>query len=136
MKKKIQLKKKNSIYLEKFKIMNLKTRIFIIFCVLLFTSSCDDLFTRFKYETYECGKNFFNLKKIFIKDYEVGDLVDVEIGNDGYQLEIIQNNEEFLIIEREEPKIEIKINKNLNDLNVNFKNHIQKMKCKNYVFKM
>tara|TARA_X000001036_G_scaffold127432_1_gene120593 strand:+ start:203 stop:553 length:351 start_codon:yes stop_codon:yes gene_type:complete len=116
--------------------MNLNTRIFIIFCVLLFTSSCDDLFTRFKYETYECGKNFFNLKKIFIKDYEVGDLVDVEIGSDGYQLKIIQNNEEFLIIERDDPKIEIKINKNLNDLNVNFKNHIQKMKCKNYVFKM
>jgi len=40
---------------------------------------CEDLFLRFKYETYECTKNYFKLKSVFIKNYELGDTVDVEI---------------------------------------------------------
>ena len=43
-----------------------KRRLLIIFSILVpFLISCEDLFTRFKYETYECEKNPVKLKKNF-----------------------------------------------------------------------
>ena len=110
-----------------------------IFCLLSFFPlliGCEDLFLRFKYETYECSKNYFKLKNVFIKNYEIGDLVDVEIDNEGYKLEIKENSENFMVIEREDPFISIKIEKKSSKLNVNFRNHIQNVKCSKHVFKM
>ena len=120
-------KKKNS-----FKYLN-------IICLLTFFPlliGCEDLFLRFKYETYECTKNYFKLKSVFIKNYELGDTVDVEIDNDGYKLAIKENNENFMLIERDNPFISIRIEKKTSKLNVNFKNHIQNIKCSKHVFKM
>ena len=110
-----------------------------IFCLLSFFPlliGCEDLFLRFKYETYECSKNYFKLKSVFIKNYEIGDLVDVEIDNEGYKLEIKENSENFMVIEREDPFISINIEKKSSKLNVNFRNHIQNVKCSKHVFKM
>ena len=110
-----------------------------IFCLLSFFPlliGCEDLFLRFKYETYECSKNYFKLKNVFIKNYELGDLVDVEIDNEGYKLEIKENSENFMVIEREDPFISIEIEKKSSKLNVNFRNHIQNVKCSKHVFKM
>ena len=106
----------------------------LIFFPLLI--GCEDLFLRFKYETYECSKNYFKLKSVFIKNYEIGDLVDVEIDNEGYKLEIIENSSNLMVIEREDPFISIKIEKKSSKLNVNFRNHIQNVKCSKHVFKM
>ena len=120
-------KKKNS-----FKYLN-------IICLLTFFPlliGCEDLFLRFKYETYECTKNYFKLKSVFIKNYELGDTVDVEIDNDGYKLAIKENSENFMLIERDNPFISIRIEKKTSKLNVNFKNHIQNIKCSKHVFKM
>ena len=110
-----------------------------IFCLLSFfllLIGCEDLFLRFKYETYECSKNYFKLKSVFIKNYEIGDLVDVEIDNEGYKLEIKENSDNFMVIEREDPFISINIEKKSSKLNVNFRNHIQNIKCSKHVFKM
>ena len=110
-----------------------------IFCLLCFSPifiGCEDLFLRFKYETYECPKNYFKLKNVFIKNYELGDLVDVEIDDDGYKLEIRENSDNLMVLEREDPFISIRIEKKLSKLNVNFKNHIQNIKCNKHVFKM
>ena len=110
-----------------------------IFCLLSFFPlliGCEDLFLRFKYETYECSKNYFKLKNVFIKNYELGDLVDVEIDNEGYKLEIKENSDNFMVIEREDPFISINIEKKSSKLNVNFRNHIQNVKCNKPVFKM
>ena len=110
-----------------------------IVCLLSFIPllmGCEDLFQRFKYETYECTKNYFKLKNVFIKNYEPGDLVDVEIDNAGYKLEIKEINDDLIIIERDDPFISIRIEKKLSRLNVNFKNHIQNIKCSKHVFKM
>ena len=108
-------------------------------CLLCFSPlfiGCEDLFLRFKYETYECAKNYFKLKNVFIKNYELGDLVDVEIDDDGYKLEIKENSDNLMVLEREDPFISIRIEKRLSKLNVNFKNHIQNIKCEKHVFKM
>jgi hypothetical protein len=105
-------------------------------CFFSLLIGCEDLFLRFKYETYECSKNYFKLKNVFIKNYEIGDLVDVEIDNEGYKLEIKENSENFMVIEREDPFISIKIEKKSSKLNVNFRNHIQNVKCSRHVFKM
>ena len=110
-----------------------------ILCLLCFFPlliGCEDLFLRFKYETYECSKNYFKLKSVFIKNYEIGDLVDVEIDNEGYKLEIKENSDNFMVIEREDPFISINIEKKSSKLNVNFRNHIQNVKCRKHVFKM
>jgi hypothetical protein len=105
-------------------------------CFFPLLIGCEDLFLRFKYETYECSKNYFKLKSVFIKNYEIGDLVDVEIDNEGYKLEIKENSDNFMVIEREDPFISIKIEKKSSKLNVNFRNHIQNIKCSKHVFKM
>ena len=106
------------------------------FFLIFFTISCEDLFTRFKYETYECNKNPVKLKKIFIKNYEIGDIVEVEFENEGFELKIIHNDESFIDLKRFDPKIEIKINKKTSFININVKNHISNFECSNYVFKM
>ena len=62
--------------------------------------------------------------------------VDVEIDNDGYKLEIKENNENLMVIERDNPFISIRIEKKTSKLNVNFKNHIQNIECSKHVFKM
>ena len=108
----------------------------ILFLLTFFLLSCEDLFTRFKYETYECDKNPVKLKKIFIKNYEVGEIVEVEFENEGFELKILENNDSFMNLKRFNPKIEIEINKKSNFVSVNVKNHISNFKCSNYVFKM
>ena len=35
------------------------------------------------------------LKKIFIKNYEVGEIVEVEFENEGFELKIIENTQFF-----------------------------------------
>ena len=119
---------------KKMKVNNLK-RIVILFA-LIFVLSCEDLFTRFKYETYECGKNPVKLKKIFIKNYNIGDLVDVEFKDDAFKMEITENSGQFMILKRIDPKIEIDIDKKSSLIKINFKNHISNFTCSNYVFKM
>ena len=108
----------------------------IILLALIFILSCEDMFTRFKYETYECGKNPVKLKKIFIKNYNIGDLVDVEFKDDAYKMEIIENSDQFMILKRIDPTIEIEIEKKNSLIKINLKNHISNLTCSNYVFKM
>ena len=108
----------------------------IILFALIFISSCEDMFTRFKYETYECGKNPVKLKKIFIKNYNIGDLVDVEFKDDAYKMEIIENSDQFMFLKRIDPTIEIEIEKKTSQIKINLKNHISNLTCSNYVFKM
>ncbi len=110
----------------------------IIFSVLLFflTTSCEDLFVRFKYETIECKKNSFNLNKISIKDDSVGSLVDVEFGDFYYKIEVFENNNESILLFNDDIDLEIKINKESEILDVKFKNIIKKLDCKKITFKM
>ena len=107
-----------------------------ILLALTFILSCEDMFTRFKYETYECGKNPVKLKKIFIKNYNIGDLVDVEFKDDAYKMEIIENSDQFMFLKRIDPRIEIEIEKKTSLIKINLKNHISNLTCSNYVFKM
>ena len=107
-----------------------------ILLALTFILSCEDMFTRFKYETYECGKNPVKLKKIFIKNYNIGDLVDVEFKDDAYKMEIIENSDQFMFLKRIDPTIEIEIEKKTSLIKINKKNHISNLTCRNYVFKM
>ncbi len=101
-----------------------------------FLISCEDLFLRFKYETYECGKNKFNLKKIFVKNYSVGDFVDVEMDDLTHRFKIIENSENFMVIEENDPNITIKINKSTDELDARVKNHIYKLNCEKHLFRM
>ena len=78
-------------------------------------------------------KNPVKLKKIFIKNYEVGEIVEVEFENEGYELKIIENTDSLMNLKRSDPKIEIKIDKKSSFINVNIKNHISNFKCTNYV---
>jgi len=111
-------------------------KIFLLFFLFFFILSCDDLFLRFKYETYECDKNQFKLKKVFIKNYKPGELVDVEIDDGAFKMEIVENTDKLMTIQRVDPSIFIKIDKKTSLLNVNLNNHISNIKCENFVFKM
>ena len=42
----------------------------------------------------------------------MGDLVDVEFNNEAFKLEIIKNENNIIIIQRDDPTMSIKIDKN------------------------
>ena len=67
----------------------IKNRTNLVLLFLLFLTSCEDLFLRFKYETIECKKNGFNLDKISIKNDSVGSLVDVQFGDIYHSIKIL-----------------------------------------------
>ena len=109
-------------------------------CFLILTSipliSCEDLFLRFKYQTIECKENSFGLKKISIKEDSVGSLVDVQFGDIYYKIKISRNNNQIVELANKEMDIEIKIQKDKNDVDVRLKNVIKKLKCEKSTFRM
>lgn len=115
-------------------LLNLKMISFVTF--IFFLNSCEDLFLRFKYETYECQENTMNLRKVSIKDNDVGDLVDVEIGNYLYKFKIIAISDKDMIIEEETEDFSIKINHNNNNIEAKLNNLIFKVSCDKKTFKM
>ena len=110
----------------------------IIFCVIFifFLNSCEDLFLRFKYETYECQENNMDLRKVSIKDNDVGDLVDVEIGNYLYKFKIIAISDKDIVLEEEAEDFLIKINHDTNNIEAKLNNLIFKVSCDKKTFKM
>lgn len=115
-------------------LLNLKIIFFLIF--IFFLNSCEDLFLRFKYETYECQENNMDLRKVSIKDSDVGDLVDVEIGNYLYKFKIIAISDKDMIIEEETEDFSIKINHDTNNIEAKLNNLIFKVSCNKKTFKM
>ena len=91
---------------------------------------------RFKYETYECQENNMDLRKVSIKDSDVGDLVDVEIGNYLYKFKIIAISDKDMIIEEETEDFSIKINHDTNNIEAKLNNLIFKVSCNKKTFKM
>ena len=99
--------------------------------------SCEDIFTRFKYDTINCKNNSIGLDKISISNDSVGSLVDVQFGNIYYSIKITKNNETAMILENKDLDIEISILKNGNDkVEVRFKNKITVLSCEKKTFKM
>jgi len=135
LKKIIQQKIKNHRIMSNRKyFLNLKMIFFVTF--IFFLNSCEDLFLRFKYETYQCQENNMDLRKVSIKDNKVGDFVDVEIGNYLYKFKIIEVNDKDMIIEEETEDFSIKINHNTNNIEAKLNNLIFKVSCDKKTFKM
>ena len=109
-----------------------------IFLILFFLvlGSCEDLFLRFKYETYECKPNQVDLKKIFIKDYEEGDAADVEIGEYLYKFKITFINKQKLYLVEKNEDFVIKIYRKTNKVEARIKNLILNIECNKNTFKM
>lgn len=106
----------------------------ILFVFVL--GSCEDLFLRFKYETYECKPNRVDLKKIFIKDYEEGDAVDVEIGEYLYKFKISYINKQKMYLVEEGEDFVIKIYRKTNKVEARINNLILNLECNKNTFKM
>ena len=103
---------------------------------MLFLTSCDDLFLRFKYETFECKKNSFNLDKISIRNDSVGSLVDVQFGKIYHSIKIFKNQKDLIILKNDIMDIEIKIFKKSERVDVRLKNTIKRLECEKKIFKM
>ena len=116
------------------KIQSLKVIFFL--SSILFLNSCEDLFLRFKYETFECQENRMDLRKVSIKDNEVGDFVDVEIGGYLYRFIITSVSKRNMIIEEKNEDFLINIDKKTNDLEARLNNLIFKVSCDKKTFKM
>lgn len=115
-----------------FKIMN---NIFLL-SFLIFLSSCEDLFLRFKYQTIDCKKNSFNLDKISIRDDAVGSFADVQFKDVYYKIKIYKNDEKVISLRNGDLDIEIDILKKSEEVRVSFKNTIKKLTCAKKTFKM
>lgn len=107
-----------------------------LFFALLFMTSCEDLFLRFKYQTIDCQENSFNLKKISIKKDTVGSFVDVQFGDIYHKIKVFENNNELIILKNKKLDIEIEIQKNNEKVEVRLKNIIKRLNCKKTTFKM
>ena len=114
-----------------------KNKILIFFLVWLpFLTSCEDLFTRFKYETYECNPNRLDLKKIFVKDYNQGDEADVEIGNYLYKFKITYINDQKMYLVQEKEDFVLKIYRKTDRIEARANNLILNLECNKETFKM
>ena len=109
--------------------------ILIIFCLIIF-SGCEDLFVRFKYETYECKPNRVNLNKIFVKDYDQGDQVDVEIGDYLYKFKITYISDQKMYLVQETEDFIIKIYRKTDKIEARVDNLILNVQCAKETFKM
>ena len=116
--------------------MNKKSKIILNIFLILVLSSCEDLFVRFKYETYECNPNRVNLKKIFIKDYNQGDKADVQINNDLYKFEITYISDEKMYLVQEKEGFVIKIYRKTDKIEARLDNLILNVQCEKETFKM
>ena len=119
-----------SIYL-----MNKSKIVLIIFCLIII-SGCEDLFVRFKYETYECKPNRVNLNKIFVKDYDQGDEVDVEIGDYLHKFRITYISDQKIHLVQELEDFVIKIYRQTNKVEARVDNLILNVNCAKETFKM
>lgn len=77
-----------------------------------------------------------NLKKVSIKDNDLGDLVDVEIGNYLYKFKITAISDKDLIIEEKTEDFSIKIDHSTNNIEAKLNNLIFKVSCDKKTFKM
>ena len=120
----------------KFKKINKLLYIFFSFSFFIILVSCKDLFLRFKYQTNECEKNSFNLKKISIKKDSIGSFADVQFGDIYYKIKIFENNNDLLVLKNKELDLEIEIHKNTEKVDVISKNIIKKLNCTKTTFRM
>ncbi len=107
----------------------------IIFCIIILYG-CEDLFLRFKYETHECKPNRVNLNKIFIKNYDQGDEVDVEIGDYLHKFKITYISDEKMYLVEEAEDFVIKIYRKTNKIEARVDNLILNVQCTKETFKM
>ena len=102
------------------KIINNTVGFFFVFLVI-FLSSCKDVFLRFKYQTIECQENTFNLKKISIKNDKVGSFADVQFGNFYHKIEILKNDVNWIFLGNKKLDLEVRINKDSEIVEVRLK---------------
>ena len=103
---------------------------------MIFLSSCKDVFLRFKYQTIECQVNSFDLRKISIKNDNVGSFADVQFGNIYHKIEILKNDVDWIFLGNKKLDLEVGIRKDSEIVEVRLKNIIKKLKCKKNVFRM
>ena len=109
---------------------------FSLLILLVFLSSCEDIFLRFKYHTIECQKNSLNLKKISIKNDKEGSFADVQFGNFYHKIEILKNDAESILLGNKKLDLEVGIYKESDKVEVRLKNIIKNLKCKRNTFRM
>ena len=63
-----------------------------ILLLLFLLTSCEDLFLRFSYETYECKKNQYDLKKIILSNKREGDFAEIFIAEKFYKVKLKENS--------------------------------------------
>ena len=111
-------------------------RPFVILLLIFLSTSCDDLFLRFKYETLKCKKNSFNLDKISIKNEKVNSLVDVQFGDIYHSIKIYEINDDSIVLKNDVLDIEIKISRKNERVDVRLNNTIKRLSCERQIFKM
>ena len=107
----------------------------IIFCITIL-SGCEDLFLRFKYETFECKSNRVNLNKIFIKNYDQGDEADVEIGDYLYKFKITYISDQKMYLVQEAEDFVIKIYRKTDKIEARMDNLILNVQYAKETFKI
>ncbi|MFL2661353.1 MAG: hypothetical protein ACJ0G4_05375 [Alphaproteobacteria bacterium] len=116
--------------------MSSKSRVILPLFFLFLLLSCDNLFLRFKYETYECKPNRVDLKKVFIKDYKEGDVADVEVGEYLYKFKISFINKQKMYLVGDAGDFVIKIYRKTGKVEARLNNLILNVECNKSTFKM
>ena len=109
---------------------------FLLVILMIFLSSCKDVFLRFKYQTIECQENSFDLRKISIKNDKVGSFADVQFGNFYHKIEILKNDVDWIFLGNKKLDLEVGIHKDSEKVEVRLKNIIKNLKCKKNIFRM
>ncbi len=114
----------------------MRVKINRVFLIIIFLSSCEDLFLRFKYETYECPSNIFDIEKIVLMNQNIGDFGEININNKNYKVKILESSKDQILLSNTNQKLKIDINKQNSQIIVNQNRNITKLNCKKHLFKM
>ena len=94
----------------------MRVKINRVFLIIIFLSSCEDLFLRFKYETYECPSNIFDIEKIVLMNQNIGDFGEININNKNYKVKILESSKDQILLSNTNQKLKNDINKQEEDL--------------------
>ena len=114
----------------------MRVKIHRIFFIIIFLSSCEDLFLRFKYETYECSSNVFDIEKIVLMKQNIGDFAEININKKNLKAKILESSKDQILLSSKNLKLKININKQKSQIIVNQNRNIIKLNCKKHLFKM
>lgn len=114
----------------------LKKNNFLLCLIIFYITSCDGIFQRFSYEKFECLKNNFGVKKIWITKKQNISKARILIEDHELDLNSVDETDSKIVFEIRNGNIKFEISKKTNLIHLVYNNSLVGLNCKRNSFKM